>query len=328
MSFFIDQVRNRTGAIPCLFYPMAKKMGISITQLLSDSQVQANLLIETSRNCSVNAVIRMTELWCEAASFGMVCDIPDNDFPKLGEPICSDIDRLGDIKIPQIENEITAPLIHAVRLSRSHMEKPLIVGATGPYTLCSVLNGSEDFMMNCMMVPDAVHDFLSRITDYLIAYISAYKSVGAAGIILAEPSASMISPAMMDQFSNVYVQKIIKAVQDDSFSLIYHNCGPVNKHLEIISHLDADAFHFGNDVDLDLAFSSIGKDQLVMGNIDPRLFIMATPFDIENQTKKHLNTYAGTSNWILSTGCDLSPDASMENVECFLQCTKKFLSQA
>lgn len=327
MSFFIEQVRNYTGAIPCLFYPMAKKMGISLSRLLSDSQVQANLLIETSRNYSVNAIIRMTELWCEAASYGMVFNIADNDFPKLGEPLCSDVDELVDIKVPQIENEITDPLINAVRLSVPHMEKPLIVGVTGPYTLCSVLNGSEDFMMNCMMDPDAVHDFLSRVTDYLIEYISAYKAVGASGVILAEPSTSMISSAMMEEFSNGYVKKIIEAVQDNSFSLIYHNCDSVNKHLEAISKLDADAFHFGNEVDLGLAFNFIGKDKFVMGNIDPRFLIMATSSDIESRTTKLLNTYAGTSNWILSTGCDLSPNVSIESVECFLQCANKFLSQ-
>lgn len=324
MSFFIEQVLNHKGAMPCLFYPMAKEMGCSISELLSDCQKQANLLIETSRISSVNAVIRMTELWCEGASFGMTCSITDDDFPRLGEPIFYDTGELEDLKIPQVENEITFPLIDAVRLSVPHMDKPLVAGATGPYTLCSVLNGSENFMVNCMVDPDAVHSFLSRVTDYLIQYISAYKSVGAAGVILAEPSTSMISPAMVNEFSNAYVQKIIKAVQDDTFSVVYHNCGSVNNHLESISLLDADAFHFGSNIELRRAFNTIDENKLIMGNMDPQFFIMATPPAIESQTTKLLNTYAGIRNWRLSTGCDLSPSVPMENVESFLRSVNKF----
>lgn len=303
--------------VPCLFYPVTKKHGVSISQLLSDSKTQANLLIDISQNYPVNAVMRMTELWCEGASFGVPCEITDDDFPKLGEPIYTDVNKLEDVKTPQIENEVTEPLINGVRLAVPHLDKPLIVGVTGPYTLASVLNGSENFMMNCMMAPDQVHGFLNKITEYLIDYVSAYKSVGSAGVILAEPSASMVSPEMMAQFSNVYIQKIIKEVQDDSFSIIYHNCGSVNKHLETISHLDVDAFHFGNEVDLSLAFDLIDKNKFIMGNIDPRLFITSTPDIIEEKTIQLIQNYGRNDNFILSTGCDLSPDASIENLERF-----------
>lgn len=78
---------------------------------------------------------------------------------------------------------------------------------------------------------------------------------------------------------------------------------------------------------MDLAFNLIDKDKFVMGNIDPRLFIMETPIDIKNRTTNLLNAYACIGNWILSTGCDLSPDASIENVERFLLCANKFFSQ-
>lgn len=324
MSFFTDQIQSHKGSSPCLFYPMAPKMEISMTELLTDSKVQERVLTKIAHGYPVNAVIRMTELWCEGASFGMSCTIADDSFPRLGDPICTEPQALADVKIPQIENKTTAPLIEAVRLAAPKIEKPLIIGVTGPFTLASVLNGVENIMMTCMTAPDQIHDFLSRITDYIIEYISAYKSVGAAGIILAEPSASMISPAMMEEFSNAYIQKIIKAVQDDTFSLIYHNCGAVNPHLKTISQLDADAFHFGSDVDMGLALDILGENKFIMGNVDPRLFITATPDEIEKQTTALLNTYGERDNWRLSTGCDLSPDSSMENVECFLQTVNRF----
>lgn len=319
MSLFTEQLKIHRGAAPCLFYPMAGRMGISMSQLLTEPVVQAEVLTEISRIKLVSAVIRMTELWCEAASFGMEWEISERDFPKLGAPIFSDIGELADLKIPLIENEVTSPLIEAVRLAAPNLHKPLIVGATGPYTLCSVLNGSENFMMNCMLEPDAVHEVLDRITEYLIEYIRAYKEAGASGVILAEPSASMVSPNMMAEFSNRYVERIIQSVQDDTFSLIYHNCGSVNQHLDVISRLDADAFHFGSQVDLGRALKIISKDKLVMGNTDPRIFITSSLSDVENRAAELKNKYQEYSNWIPTTGCDLSPSVTMEKIDSYLE---------
>ncbi len=235
----------------------------------------------------------------------------------------SDISELTESSIPQPVNDITDPLIEAVMLAAPQMDKPLIVGATGPYTLASVLNGSENFMMNCMMEPHAVHKFLEKITDFLISYISVYKSAGASAVILAEPSIAMISPAMTDEFSNNYINKIIEELQDDSFSIIYHNCGAVNSHIDIISQLNADGFHFGSDVNLDIALEKIGNNKLVMGNIDPRLLISDNRAEIENVVMTLMEKYSSHGNWRLSTGCDLSPGIYPGNIDAFFDAALK-----
>jgi uroporphyrinogen decarboxylase len=327
MNAIFEKVKLCNHAIPCMFYPLAKNMSFSLSELLSDSEKQKQLLVETSKSYPVGAVIRMTELWCEAAAFGMEYHITENSFPQLGIPLYNESNELKEAVFPQVYNKITTPLIEAVRLAVPLMDKPLIVGATGPYTLGAVLNGSENFMINCMTEPDIVHAFLEKLTVFLIEYISAYKSAGASAILLAEPSTAMISPEMMDEFSNSYIQKIIRALQDSRFSIIYHNCGAVNMHMESISKLDADAFHFGNEVDLDKALGCIGKEKLVMGNIDPRLFIADNKVAIEKTTMDLLNKYSSFENWKISTGCDLSPDSSVQDIEMFLQTVEKYYSQ-
>ena len=323
MNYIFEQIKNETNPIPCLFYPMAKKMNFSIHDVLTDGKKQAQVLIEISKSYPVSAVIRMTELWCEAAAFGMECNIAENGFPKLGIPLFTGIDEFADVSIPQVVNDITSPLIEAVELAAPHMDKPLIVGVTGPYTLASVLNGSENFMINCMTEPYDVHMFLENMTNFLIAYISAYKAAGASAVILAEPSIAMISPAMTGEFSNKYIQNIISKTQDESFSIIYHNCGAVNSHIDTILELDADGFHFGSEVNLDYVLKKIGDDKLVMGNIDPRLFISDNRTVIEKTTTNLLDKYSVYDNWRLSTGCDLAPNVFPGNIEIFFEAATK-----
>lgn len=306
------KIKNQT---PCLFYPITKEMGVSVSELLTNSEVQKDALICIANKYPADAVIRMTELWCEAASFGMKVTFQENDFPKLGSAIISEADDFENIIIPDAVNEITKPLIDAVKLAKPKMNKPLIVGVTAPFTLASVLNGSEDFMVNSMTEPEMSHAFLEKLTGFLINYINEYKKAGADGIILAEPSVTMISPDMTDEFSNTYIEKIITAVQTDDFSVIYHNCGAVNSHMEVIAKLSAHGFHFGCDVDMKTAINKIPNDRLIMGNVDPRLFL--SKYGLQEKISQIKSTCSGYSNFVLSTGCDLSPNATKENIATF-----------
>lgn len=320
-SLFERLKSEHKAASPCLFYPVVKKMNISLLEVLKDSYKQKDVLIKIAESYPTSTVIRMTELWCEAAAFGMECNIVENDFPHLGVALYSSVDELENVIVPSAINGVTEPLIQAVKLAAPLISKPLIVGVTAPYTLASVLNGSEELMINCMIEPEIVHKFFKKVTAFLIEYISEYKKAGANGIILAEPSVAMISPDMTEVFSNKYIQQIIDAVQDDTFSVIYHNCGAVNQHLEAIARLDAHAFHFGNDVDLGLALSTIPQDRIVMGNIDPRLFLGKNSKQIEKITANMIEKYSGFRNYICSTGCDLSPNVLPEMIHLFLQAT-------
>ena len=303
--------------VPCLFYPVIRELGLDVQQVLTDPGKQAHVLEQTAQRYPVAAVVRMTELWCEGAAFGMPCTFSNRDFPHLGAPLCDEAEELAELPVPEVENEITAPLLEAVRLAAGTLDRPLIVGMTGPYTLGSVLGGSTDFMMNCAGEPEETHAFLENITAFLTAYASAYKEAGANGILIAEPATAMISPAMMEEYSNDYLSKIIHAVQDDRFAVIYHNCGAVNAHLDVIGELDAAAFHFGSDVDLQRADRKIPGGRPIMGNLDPRRFLGGGDPDADPAAL--FAAYGTLSRWIASTGCDLSPGVEAQTAHAFIE---------
>ena len=297
---------------PCLFYPAIKELNYSLKEVLQDASKQAELLVYIQNTFDGGAVIRMTELWCEAASFGVEVNYDDKKFPILGEPIFSDPEDLEDVVVPEVYNEFTTPLIQAVELAVPQLEKPLIVGVTGPYSLASVLCGSEDFMCNCLSDEETVEEFLEKVTKFLIEYTLEYKKAGVAAVMIAEPSTAMISPDMMETFSNVYIQKIIDAVVDENFAIIYHNCGAANQHIPTIANLSADAFHFGSDMDMKKVLTTFSSEIPVFGNIEPQLYITSnqeTLQNIQNELKSMLNSY---TNFALSTGCDLSPRANVD----------------
>ena len=142
--------------------------------------------------------------------------------------------------------------VEAIRKAVGLIEdRPVFAGAIGPFSLAARLLDVTEIMMECYDEPDMVHIVMEKATSFLTEYCKAYKEAGANGIVLAEPVTGLLSPALAEEFSAPYVKRLVDAVQDDSFVIIYHNCG--NNTIQMIdSILDtgAAAYHFGNAIDM------------------------------------------------------------------------------
>jgi uroporphyrinogen decarboxylase len=197
----------------------------------------------------------------------------------------------------------------------------------GPFSLAARLLDVSDIMMACYDDPDMVHLVLGKATDFLIAYATAYKEAGANGIMMAEPVAGLLSPMLEEEFSSPYVKRIVDAVQDDTFAVIYHNCGDnVPKMLDSILQTGCAAYHFGNAVDMERdIIAKVPADTLVMGNIDPAgILRMGTPDEVREKTLALLSQCAKYQNFLLSSGCDIPPLTPWENLDAFFAASEEF----
>ena len=157
---------------------------------------------------------------------------------------------------------------------------------------------------------------------------SAFKEAGANGILIAEPAAGLLSPALCHEFSTNYVKEICQQVKDHDFIFIYHNCGNVFPLLSSILTIDADAYHFGEATNLIQVLENMPKDKLVLGNINPsQQFLKGTPKSIYDETTKLLNNCRHFDQFILSSGCDIPPLAPINNIKSFFQALQDFKSQ-
>lgn len=325
-NWFNEQkIQKRKKAIPLLFYPCASLLGIKLSKLISDSDAQAEGLKIIADKYDVGALVRMSELWVEAEAFGAEIRISENDFPVISEPIISSINDIENLNIPEIGAGRTGIFIDAIKKACNLLtDRPVFVGVTGPFSLCGCLMDLTEFMMSCYDDPDIVHKFLGKVTYFLTSYCKAYKNAGAAGVIIAEPSSSMLSPDLMDEFSNTYINKIIAEVQDDNFNVIYHNCGNITNHLDAICKINAKAYHFGNTVNMEEVLMKIPDDIIVMGNISPALFGNGSPESVKRATLQLLNECSEKPNFIISSGCDIPPLKSWYNIETFLETVNDF----
>ncbi len=231
------------------------------------------------------------------------------------------------LPVPQVGAGRTGLYIEAIRKAAERIDdRPVFAGVIGPFSLAGRLMDVTEAMIYCYEEPDMVHILLTKATEFLIRYCAAYKEAGANGVMIAEPLAGLLSPALAEEFSGPYVKRIVDAVQDESFLVIYHNCGNTTiQTIESILATGAAAYHFGNAIDMAEMLKLIPEDTVVMGNIDPAgEFKNGTPESIRAATLGVMEACCGNRNFVISSGCDIPPLSRWENIDAFFAAVEEF----
>lgn len=314
--------------MPVLSFPCVSILGISVRELISDSDLQAKGMKAIADRTDAAASVSFMDLSVEAECFGASVVVSDDEVPTVKGRIVHDMDEAEALAVPSVGSGRTQIYIDAIKkASELITDRPVLAGMIGPYSLAARLLDVSEIMMDCYDDPDMVHLVLDKVTTFLCEYAAAYKAAGANGIVMAEPVAGLLSPDLEEEFSSPYVKRIVDAVQDDSFGVIYHNCGDnVPVMLESILSVGAAAYHFGNAVDMEQdIIASVPPDVLVMGNIDPAgVLRLGTPDSVREATLALMEKCCKYDNFVLSSGCDMPPMTPFENIDAFFAASKEF----
>ena len=171
--------------------------------------------------------------------------------------------------------------------------------------------------------PGLLHELIHKCARFLEAYVRAFVSAGADGVIMAEPSAGLLSPGAVSAFSSSYIRRIVEATRPLSFVL--HNCAARMVHLPAILESGARILHFGAPMDLPAALGKVDEDVIVCGNLDPAgVFCQPSPIAVAEQTAKLLGSTAAFRNHVVSSGCDLPPQVPLANLDAFFTAAREF----
>jgi len=119
----------------------------------------------------------------------------------------------------------------------------------------------------------------------------------------------------------------VDAVQDDSFTVILHNCGNTGQCTDAMVASGAGALHFGNAIDMTEVLKQCPNDVVVMGNLNPvGVFKQGSVESVKEQTLQLLQKTAGYKNFVISSGCDLPPFVPEANIQAFLDTVAAFNS--
>lgn len=311
--------------LPLLSFPCIQLMDVSVRQLIGDSALQSKGMKLVADRVSTCASVSLMDLSVEAEAFGASIRVSDDEVPTVVGALISEEEEAQALAVPAVGAGRTGVCVEAIsRAAREITDRPVLAGIIGPYSLASRLMDVNETMILCYDEPDMVHTVLEKAAAFLTEYCRAFRAAGADGVVMAEPLAGILSPAMAREFSHPYVRKIIDAVQTEDFCVIYHNCGNnVPLMRSDIYELGALGYHFGDAVNMLDMLPQAPKDVLVMGNVSPAVqFRGGTPESIAQVTKDLLETCGRYPNFVISSGCDIPPQSPWENIEAFFRAAK------
>ena len=329
MKEWLNELREAETkkAMPILSFPAVQLMGISVKELSSNSDRQAEGMVRIAERVDAAASVSLMDLSVEAECFGSQIVVSEDEVPTVKGSIVSDLEDVEKLLIPPVGAGRTDIYIDAVRkaVEKIH-DRPVFAGMIGPYSLAGRLLDVTEIMFYCYDEPEMVALLLDKVTEFLISYGKAYKETGANGIMLAEPLAGLLSPALAEEFSAPYVKRIVDALQDDNFLVIYHNCGDCTiQMIDSILDTGAAAYHFGNAIDMAEMMKHIPADTIAMGNIDPAgQFRNGTTESIRTETLELMEKCCSYPNFVISSGCDIPPMSKWENIDAFFQAVSDF----
>ena len=318
---------EKRKALPVLSFPCTQLMGITVRELVSDSDAQAKGMAAVAQRCPTAAAVSMMDLSVEAECFGAQIRFTDDEVPTVVGAVVHDPDEAEALQVPAVGTGRTGIYVEAIGKTKKLItDRPVLAGVIGPFSLAGRLMDMTEIMINCYEEPEMVHATLDKAAQFITDYINEYKKVGADGVVMAEPAAGLLSPGICEEFSTPYVKRIIEAVQTDDFIVVYHNCGnSVTQMPDQIVATGAAAYHFGNAIDLAEMLGKMPDDQLVMGNVDPvGAFFNGTPESVREDTLKVMKACSGHKNFLISSGCDIPPKSPWENIDAFFAAVEEF----
>lgn len=316
-------------AMPILSFPGTQIIGHTVEELVKDGQLQAECMKAISERFDTGAVFSLMDLSVEAEAFGSPVHYSPDEVPTVHGTLIHDEDEADALQIPEVGAGRTGECIRGIRLVTEMVtDKPILAGIIGPYSLAGRLLDMTEIMILCYEDPELVETVLEKVTEFLIKYAKAFKEAGANGLVMAEPAAGLLSPNLIKEFSNPYVQRVRDAVEDENFILMYHNCGNITQLLDQVKEVDAAAYSFGNAIDIEDTLKVFPSDRMIIGNIDPAGTIRnGNPEQVRKETLELMERCCKYPNFVISSGCDIPPVSPFENIQAFFDAVSEFYSR-
>lgn len=318
----LAQLASRPAtALPVLTYPGAELIGADVLALVSDPDAQTRAQLALAERYPLAALMTCMDLSVEAEVFGCEIQLSPTEVPTVtGRRIQSRADLETMIQ-PTVGAGRTPVYLETIRRLRAAARDRLVLGGMiGPMSLAARLYGVSEALSLTLTDPDLMHALTARAAGFLTTYAAAFHEAGAHGVIMAEPTAGLLSPKGLAEFSTPYVSKLVEAVQSDDFSVVLHNCAAKPVHLAPSLQAGSHALHFGAPMDLAKALAEAPSDCLILGNLDPAgVFVQGTADQVREKTRALLDVAHGRANFIVSSGCDIPPGTPLANLDAFFE---------
>ncbi len=313
------QETDRVPVIAQVFGHAATIAGVPLDDYVRDGETLARCQLQALRRYGYDAVFSVMDVNVEPEAVGCVLRYPSNRYPVIQRHALSVQTNWDGLAVPDPKQAGRMPeMLKALAILRHELgDEVLVVGCIlGPFTLATQLLGMEQTLYLAIDDPARLARLIDFATDVLIRFGQAQIQAGAHLPMIFEPSASpaVIPPNFFREFELPALQRLFRALSDaGAFSNWLHIAGPVAPILPYYAKAGVKIANFDYVVSAAEASSQLPA-MCFDGNIRPLLFVEGSPEEIETEAVNLLRAFHERRGFILSSGCEIPPEAKPENV--------------
>ena len=304
---------------------MVLKEKYSFFERVQNPDLAREITVMPIDQVGVDAAILFSDILVIAQSLGLQVVMVPGKGPELQTATTE-----AEVAALNVENteeffRYAAPAIKAVKEGLDN-RVPLIGFAGSPWTLLCYMvqgQGSKDFGEAKKFIfnePHRAKVMLEKITEATIRYLQIQIDAGCDAVQIFDSWGGMLSPAMYDEFSLPYMERITKAVKDRVPVILFAKGAWYA--LDKLHATGASALGLSWMTSPNYARKVCGPNAVFQGNLDPTA-LLASPGVVAKVTKKMIDSFGG-GNHIVNLGHGVLPTTSVDSAKAFVETAKAY----
>jgi len=294
---------------------------LSFLELCHRPDLAAEVAVTAVERLGVDAAIIFGDILLVVEPMGVGLEFTKGDGPVIHNPVRTgaDLKRLQPVDV----QESLSFLFEAVRLARAALPPniPLIGFAGAPFTLASYLiegRGSRQYQHTKTLMyrdPGAWHALMERLSEVVSGYLNGQIAAGAQVAQLFDSWVGCLSPDDYREFVLPHTKRVI-ANLTPGVPVIHFGTDTATL-LPLIREAGGNVIGLDWRVDLGEAWSRLGHEVGVQGNLDP-MVLLAEPDEIRRQAGRILERAAKRPGHIFNLGHGVLPQTPVDHLRALI----------
>lgn len=295
--------------------------GIGVDEYCKNARAMAESAVRAAEDLKLDYIQIASDLAREAEGYGSRLAFSPEKLPTVVDYALKDItdvSSLSPLKAADIRRlyDLVEATAYAATLNDTVYPMTL---AVGPATVAGNIRGVEDFLVDLYDEEDACAELLDIVTETTCDFIRELAAAGSRYIYVADPVASLFSPAQYQTFVLPRQKKIFAEMERLGVGSRLHMCGNTEAILPYSSTSGAKIIDIDHAVSFEKALNVVQGRCVLNGNIDP----VADVFSCDAAHTKNAILVAadsvGRARAMFMPGCELPTKTPLANVRAIAE---------
>jgi MtaA/CmuA family methyltransferase len=301
----------------------ADRIGVKYRDYATNHRVLAEAQVCTAEEFDFDYVSTISDPAREATDLGAAIEWFDDQPPAIVEQhaLLSDKSALARLQFPdphgggRMHDRVQGI---ALLRQRTAGEKIVEGWVEGPCAMGADLRGINTLMLDFEDDPVFVRDLFEFSVEMELRFARAQVEAGADLIGVGDAAASLIGPAIYDEFVWPFEKKLVDGLHAMGALVRLHICGRTRRIFAGMGRLGADIVDLDYPAPVAGARREMGPLQVLLGNLDPvKVLRHGTPESITAAIAQ-CHRDAG-ARYIAGAGCEVVRDTPLENVRALAE---------